>query len=148
MDIQLYNTLTRTKEVVKPLTAGAISIYQCGPTVYDTPHVGNYRTMVFYDLIRRVCEYNDYQVHQVMNITDVGHLVDESGGPAVADLEPPLKETLAAQTRIVRQAVRAFAPDERGQKCQHGHRLRDEKCGPGDERRAGRRECSEAVLDR
>ena len=71
MDIQLYNTLTRTKEVFKPIKNGEASMYHCGPTVYDTPHIGNYRTFFMNDLIRRVFEFNDYKVNQVMNITDV-----------------------------------------------------------------------------
>jgi len=71
MKINLYNTLTHKKETFKPLKVGSLSMYQCGPTVYDTPHIGNYRTFVMDDLIRRIFEYNDYKVNQVMNITDV-----------------------------------------------------------------------------
>ena len=71
MDIQLYNTLSRTKETFKPLKVGEVSMYHCGPTVYDTPHIGNYRTFVMNDLIRRVFEYNSYNVIQAMNVTDV-----------------------------------------------------------------------------
>lgn len=71
MDIHLYNTLTRKKEIFVPLKKGRVSMYHCGPTVYDTPHIGNYRTFVLNDLIRRVFEYNDYEVRQVMNVTDV-----------------------------------------------------------------------------
>jgi cysteinyl-tRNA synthetase len=71
MDIHLFNTLSRQKEVFKPIKEGAVSIYQCGPTVYDTPHIGNYRTMVLYDIIRRTFEYNGYKASQVMNSTDV-----------------------------------------------------------------------------
>ena len=71
MDIQLYNTLTRTKETFVPIKKGTLSMYHCGPTVYDTPHIGNYRTFVLNDVVRRVFEYNGYVVNQVMNITDV-----------------------------------------------------------------------------
>jgi cysteinyl-tRNA synthetase len=71
MEIKLYNTITRTKEVFKPLQAGKVTMYHCGPTVYDTPHIGNYRTFVLNDLIRRVFEYSGYEVSQAMNITDV-----------------------------------------------------------------------------
>jgi cysteinyl-tRNA synthetase len=71
MDIQLYNTLTHSKDVFVPLKKGVVSMYHCGPTVYDTPHLGNYRTFVMNDLIRRVFEYNGYSVEQAMNITDV-----------------------------------------------------------------------------
>ncbi|MFA6432375.1 MAG: cysteine--tRNA ligase [Candidatus Paceibacterota bacterium] len=71
MVIKLFNTLSREKETFKPLKSGQVGMYHCGPTVYDTPHLGNYRTFVMGDLIRRVFEYNNYKVTQVMNLTDV-----------------------------------------------------------------------------
>lgn len=71
MDIILYNTLTRKKETFEPLKKDAVSMYHCGPTVYDTPHLGNYRTFILADLLRRTFEFNGYKVDQVMNITDV-----------------------------------------------------------------------------
>lgn len=71
MNIQIYNTLSRKKEVFRPQKAGEVSMYHCGPTVYNTPHIGNYRTFVTNDFIRRLFEYNDYSIKQVMNITDV-----------------------------------------------------------------------------
>lgn len=77
MDIKLNNTLTHKKEVFKPLNKGAVSMYHCGPTVYDDAHIGNLRSYVFADVLRRTFEYNDYEVKQVINITDVGHLVSD-----------------------------------------------------------------------
>lgn len=71
MDIRLHNTLSRSTETFTPLTPGTVTMYSCGPTVYDTPHIGNYRSFVLNDLLLRVFEYNDYQVNHVMNITDV-----------------------------------------------------------------------------
>jgi len=71
MAINIYNTLTSKKEEFKPLIKDKVGIYNCGPTVYDTAHIGNLRTYVMGDIIRRVFEYNDYFVTQVMNITDV-----------------------------------------------------------------------------
>jgi cysteinyl-tRNA synthetase len=78
MEIKLYNTLSRRKEAFKPLNKGAVSMYHCGPTVYDFAHIGNLRAYVFSDMLRRAFEYNSYSVHQVMNITDVGHLVSDA----------------------------------------------------------------------
>ena len=71
MTIRFYNTLTRTAEEFRPLKKGQVSMYHCGPTVYDTVHIGNLRAFVFADIIRRVFEYEGYEVRQVMNITDI-----------------------------------------------------------------------------
>ncbi len=81
MDIKLYNTLTRKKESFTPLESGVVSLYDCGPTVYDYAHIGNLRAFIFADILRRVFEYNGLKVKQVINITDVGHLTsDEDEG--------------------------------------------------------------------
>lgn len=69
--LTFYNTLTRTKEEFKPIKRGVVSMYHCGPTVYDCIHIGNVRAFVLDDLIRRTFEHLGYQVRQVMNITDV-----------------------------------------------------------------------------
>jgi cysteinyl-tRNA synthetase len=82
MEIQLYNTFSKNKEVFKPLKAGEVGMYNCGPTVYDRSHVGNLRAYVFSDTLRRTLEYFGYSVHQVMNVTDVGHLSGENAGNA------------------------------------------------------------------
>jgi len=69
--IHIYNTLTGEKEEFVPIEKDKVGIYNCGPTVYDTVHIGNLRTSIMSDIIRRVFEYNKYFVTQVMNITDV-----------------------------------------------------------------------------
>ena len=69
--IKVYNTLTRKKEVFKPIKKGEVGIYSCGPTVYDYAHIGNLRTFIFNDLLKRMFLYNKYKVKHVMNITDV-----------------------------------------------------------------------------
>lgn len=69
--LQVYNTLTREKELFKPLKEGEVSIYACGPTVYNLPHIGNYRTFLMTDNIVRTLEYLGYRVKLVMNITDI-----------------------------------------------------------------------------
>ena len=76
--VRLYNTFTRTKEQLEPLRDGVVRIYSCGPTVYRYVHVGNLRTFMLPDLLRRSLEYLGYHTEQVMNITDVGHLTDDS----------------------------------------------------------------------
>jgi len=76
--LKLFNTLTRRKEKFLPLEKGKVKIYTCGPTVYWFAHIGNFRTFIFEDILRRVLEYNGYQVTHVMNITDVGHLTSDA----------------------------------------------------------------------
>lgn len=76
--MKLYNTLTRQKEEFKPLEGRDVRIYSCGPTVYQYAHIGNLRTYVFMDILRRVLKYDEYSLKHVMNITDVGHLVSDS----------------------------------------------------------------------
>jgi len=71
MALELYNTLTRKKEIFKPIKNKTVGLYACGPTVYDRVHIGNLRTYVFEDLLKRTLEYNDYTVKLIMNITDV-----------------------------------------------------------------------------
>ena len=73
-EIQLYDTYERKKRVFVPLEAGKVKIYTCGPTVYDYPHIGNMRAYIFADTLRRMFEFNGYEVRHVINITDVGHL--------------------------------------------------------------------------
>ena len=81
MQLKLYNTLTRKKEIFKPITKGKVGLYTCGPTVYWFAHIGNMRSYIFADLLRRTLEYNDLKVKQIMNVTDVGHLTsDEDEG--------------------------------------------------------------------
>ena len=77
MDIFFYNTLTKKKELFKSLEPKKVKMYSCGPTVYKDATIGNMRTNLFQDTLRRVLEYNGYEVKQVMNITDVGHLVSD-----------------------------------------------------------------------
>jgi cysteinyl-tRNA synthetase len=78
MDMQIYNTMKRRKEIFQPIEPGKVGMYNCGPTVYDQAHIGNMRTYIFADLIRRGFEYLGYEVRQVMNITDVGHLTSDA----------------------------------------------------------------------
>ena len=78
MALKLYNTLTKQKSDFVPLNGNEVRIYSCGPTVYSYAHIGNFRTYVFVDNLRRVLEYNGYVLKHVMNITDVGHLESDA----------------------------------------------------------------------
>ena len=82
MTIKLYNTLTRKLEEFKPLVPGHVGFYSCGPTVYHYTHLGNLRTFLHNDFLKRMFLANGYDVRHIMNITDVGHLTndeDDSG---------------------------------------------------------------------
>jgi cysteinyl-tRNA synthetase len=90
--MRLYNTLTHSLETFTPLTPGpdaanplagsTIRMYTCGPTVYDFAHIGNFRAFLFADILRRYLEFRGSTVHHVMNMTDVGHMVDDSHADA------------------------------------------------------------------
>jgi len=74
----LYNTLTRQKELFKPLDGKVAGMYACGPTVYNPAHIGNLRTYLFVDWLRRAVKFAGFSINHVMNITDVGHLTDDA----------------------------------------------------------------------
>ncbi len=78
MAFKLYNTLTRRIELFKPIAGKQVKMYACGPTIYWYAHIGNLRTYIFEDLLKRVLLYNDFRVKHVMNITDVGHLTSDA----------------------------------------------------------------------
>ena len=77
MSLVIFNTLSRKKEIFEPINPKEVGLYTCGPTVYNYAHLGNMRTYVFEDILKRVFSYNGYNVKHVMNITDVGHLTGD-----------------------------------------------------------------------
>ncbi len=96
MSLKFYNTLTRKKETFKPIKKGQVLMYTCGPTVYSTPHIGNYRSFLVADLIRRYLEFKGFHVKQVMNITDIDDkTIRDSGKEDVS-----LKEFTEKYTKI------------------------------------------------
>ena len=78
--LKLYNTLTKNKEVFEPIDkeTNTVRIYSCGLTVYNYAHIGNMRTYIFMDLLRKVLKYDGYKLKHCMNITDVGHLTSDA----------------------------------------------------------------------
>src|SRR3954451_3858691 len=92
--MRLYDTRTRAVEEIRPGKPGLLLMYACGPTVYRYAHVGNYRTFLLSDLIRRVADViHGWQVRVVQNITDVGHLADD------ADIDPSGEDKVLAAAR-------------------------------------------------
>ncbi|MCL5411936.1 MAG: cysteine--tRNA ligase [Patescibacteria group bacterium] len=77
-ELFLFNTLSRKKEEFNPIHPARVGMYVCGPTVYNYAHIGNLRSYIFEDILRRILAYNKYQVKQVMNVTDVGHLTSDA----------------------------------------------------------------------
>ena len=99
--IRFYNTLTHQVEPFEPLEPPRVLMYNCGPTVYDFAHIGNFRAFLFADILRRFLELVGYEVSQVMNITDVGHMTDD----AVADGAG--EDKMAAAARRLKEAKKA-----------------------------------------
>lgn len=108
--IQVYNTLTRTKEVFTPMTPGKVLFYHCGPTVYWTQHIGNLRGMLMGDLVRRTFEYFHYTVVHVRNYTDVGHLTSDAD-TGEDKMEKGVKREGKTPQEIAQQYIKQFEED-------------------------------------
>ncbi len=78
MGIRLYNTYSKQVEEFKPLKPGKVAMYSCGPTVYSHPHIGNFRSFLMADLLKRFLEFKGFSVTHIMNITDVGHILGDA----------------------------------------------------------------------
>lgn len=108
--MKLYNSLTRKIEDFRPIKAGEVSLYTCGPTVYSYYHIGNLRNAVFNDTLRRALQANDYKVKHVMNITDVGHLVSDAD-EGEDKLEKGAKQEGKTVWEVARHYTEAFKSD-------------------------------------
>ncbi len=108
--LKLYNTLTRKKEIFKPLKNKKVGMYTCGPTVYWFAHLGNLRTYIFEDILKRVLEYNGYKVKHIMNITDVGHLTSDADS-GEDKLEKGARKEKKTVWEIARFYTRQFQED-------------------------------------
>ena len=85
--VRLYNSLTRHVDPLEPITPGRVTIYTCGSTVYRYAHIGNLRTYLFGDLLRRTLQYLGYEVLYVKNVTDVGHMRETGEDPILLAAE-------------------------------------------------------------
>ncbi|OGZ29639.1 MAG: cysteine--tRNA ligase [Candidatus Niyogibacteria bacterium RIFCSPHIGHO2_01_FULL_45_28] len=108
--MKLFNTLTRKKEIFRPLRKSWVGLYTCGPTVYNFAHIGNLRTYIFEDLLRRTLEQAGYKVKHVMNITDVGHLTSDADA-GEDKLEKGAKREGKSVWNITRFYTQAFLKD-------------------------------------
>jgi len=108
--LKLYNTLIRKKEIFKPLHNKKVGLYTCGPTVYSYAHIGNFRTYLFEDILKRALLFNGYQVKHVMNITDVGHLTSDAD-TGEDKIEKEAKKEKKSAWEIADFYTRAFFKD-------------------------------------
>lgn len=110
MTLRLYDTYTRSLRDFQPLHPPEVGLYSCGPTVYNYAHIGNLRTYVFVDLLRRVLLFNGYSVKHVMNVTDVGHLVSDAD-TGEDKMETGQRRTGQSAWEIADLYTRAFQDD-------------------------------------
>jgi cysteinyl-tRNA synthetase len=110
--VYLHNSLTRRDELLQPVTPGKVTIYTCGPTVYRFAHIGNLRSFVFPDLLRRALEYLGYRVKHVKNITDVGHMRDDTFDTGGDRIELAAETEGKSPAEIARFYTDAWLTDE------------------------------------
>ncbi len=113
-ELYLHNTLSRKKELFKPIQSGKVLFYQCGPTVYWTQHIGNIRAMVMADFIQRTFKYIGYDVKFVRNYTDVGHLTgDNIGNADIGEdrMEKAVKREGRSADEIAQHYIKIFEQD-------------------------------------
>src|SRR6478672_4645747 len=104
-DFRLYNTLTRRIESFSPSAGDTVRMYACGPTVYKPAHLGNFRTFLFEDLLRRVIALRGWKNYQVMNLTDVDDKIIKSAaerGISIGEVTTPVTETFHADRAFLR----------------------------------------------
>lgn len=111
LPVYLYNTLTRKKERFEPLHPPRVGIYSCGPTVYKDIHIGNFRTFMATDWVRRMLEYNGYDVFLVRNITDVGHLQNDTEESGEDKIEHEARTTGRSAYEIAAHYTRQYEED-------------------------------------
>src|SRR5215510_10460326 len=104
-EFRLYNTLTRRVEPFAPADGETVRIYSCGPTVYNPAHLGNFRTFLFVDLLRRTLELRGWKVRQVMNLTDVDDKIIKRAseqGKTIREVTEPITEVFHADREYLR----------------------------------------------
>src|SRR5881397_942613 len=109
--MRLYDSLTREIQEVKPVDGKTVKIYSCGPTVYRYIHVGNFRSFMLGDLIRRVLRFEDQDTKLVMNITDVGHMTDEVSDTGRDKMELAEADEGLTAKEIAEKYTEAFLAD-------------------------------------
>src|ERR1700731_2699143 len=104
-DLRLYNTLTRSIETFEPEDGKTVRMYTCGPTVYRPAHLGNFRTFLFEDLLRRVIALRGWKIFQVMNLTDVDDMIIKAAserGVSIGKVTEPITKIFHADRAFLR----------------------------------------------
>ena len=121
--LHLFNTLTRTKEVFTPLKDPVVTMYTCGPTVYDFATIGNLRSYVFADILKRTLTYNGYKVNHTINLTDFGHLTDDADSGEDKMMKGLKREgkpiTLSSMRELADTYIEAFMNDMESLNIKH-----------------------------
>ena len=110
MTLELYNTLTRKKELFTPLNKKEVGMYSCGPTVYWHQHIGNLRTYIFSDIVKKVLLLNGFKVKHIINVTDVGHLTSDADS-GDDKMEAAAKKEGRSAKEISKEYFDAFVQD-------------------------------------
>ena len=123
MPFTLYDTRHKTLMEFQPARLGRVSIYNCGPTVYSTSHIGNFRAFIFADLLRRYFEWRGLEVLQIMNITDVGHLTEDDRADAAGEdkLQKKARDLGWDPYRVARHFEEQFHKDRKALNIQDAH---------------------------
>jgi cysteinyl-tRNA synthetase len=120
--VRLYNTLTRRVDEVVPVDDRHVRMYTCGPTVYRYAHIGNLRTFLLADLVRRALEFEGYEVTQLINITDVGHMTDDSSDTGRDRMDIAVSDEGLSPLEIAEKYTAAFLEDTAKIGLQPAHR--------------------------
>lgn len=110
--MKIYNTLTKKEQKFEPINSPQVTMYNCGPTVYDYAHIGNWRSFLMADFLKRTLEYLGYEVKQVMNLTDVGHLTDNAD-QGEDKIEMRARQEKKGAQQIAEFYISAFQKDQR-----------------------------------
>lgn len=111
MELTFYNSLSKQREVFQPLEPGKVRLYNCGPTVYKRQHLGNLRRYLFADFLRRTLEHFGYEVRDITNITDVGHLTQDDVDQGEDKLEKAAREEKLTPQAIADKQIKLFKQD-------------------------------------
>src|SRR5881398_1636978 len=111
LDMRLYDSLAREVHEVKPVDGRTVKIYSCGPTVYRYIHIGNFRSFMLGDLIRRVARYEGLDATLIMNITDVGHMTDDVTDTGRDKMELAQADEGLTPAQIADKYTQAFLED-------------------------------------